>query len=56
MPTTTTAPLSLPRHVPAAARAVLKLLQRIEIGLLDVQLPDGTQVTEPANPPGLTEY
>jgi cyclopropane-fatty-acyl-phospholipid synthase len=44
MPTTTTAPLSLPRHVPAAARAVLKLLQRIEIGLLDVQLPDGTQV------------
>jgi len=44
MPTTTTAPLSLPRGVPAAGRAVLKLLQRIETGLLDVQLPDGTQM------------
>jgi len=44
MPTTTTAALSLPRQMPAGARAVLKLLQRIESGLLDVQLPDGTQM------------
>jgi cyclopropane-fatty-acyl-phospholipid synthase len=44
MPTTTTAPFSLPRHVPASARAVLKLLQRIEHGVLDLQLPDGSQL------------
>ena len=33
----------LPAHTPAAARAVLKLLSRLQVGTLDVQLPSGTQ-------------
>ena len=39
----TTAPLfSLPRGTPAAARTLLKLLQRLRHGSLTVQLPDGS--------------
>jgi cyclopropane-fatty-acyl-phospholipid synthase len=46
--TTTTAPrlaprLALPETAPAPARAVLRLLQSMRHGVLDVQLPDGTQ-------------
>jgi len=33
---------SLPADTPAAARAVFKLLQSLQIGALDVQLPDGS--------------
>ena len=33
--------LSLPDSAPAAARTVFKLLQRLQFGSLDVQLPDG---------------
>ena len=42
---TTTAPQSarrLPDNIPASARAGLKLLQRIQVGSLTVQLPDGS--------------
>jgi cyclopropane-fatty-acyl-phospholipid synthase len=39
----TTAPFSLPQGAPAAARAVLKLLERLATGTLDVQFPDGSQ-------------
>ena len=42
---TTTAPSSsrsLPTNLPAAARTGLKLLQRIQVGSLTVQLPDGS--------------
>ena len=35
---------SLPPTAPAAARAVLGLLQRLQHGTLDLQLPDGTQL------------
>ncbi|MBX9871197.1 MAG: cyclopropane-fatty-acyl-phospholipid synthase family protein [Burkholderiaceae bacterium] len=42
---TTTAPrLVLPRSAPAAARSVLRLLERLRHGTLHLQLPDGTQV------------
>jgi len=41
---TTLAPLSLPSSAPAAARAVLRLMRRLRVGCLDVQLPDGTQM------------
>ena len=34
--------LSLPDSAPASARAVFRLLQRLEQGSLDVQLPDGS--------------
>ena len=41
--TSTRAPsLSIPRGTPAAARTVLKLLQRLRHGSLTLQLPDGT--------------
>lgn len=47
MNTSTTAPdaasFALPASAPAAARAVLRLLQRLQHGTLDVQFPDGTQ-------------
>jgi cyclopropane-fatty-acyl-phospholipid synthase len=33
----------LPAGAPAAARAVFRLLQRLRVGTLDVQLPDGSQ-------------
>jgi cyclopropane-fatty-acyl-phospholipid synthase len=43
--TTTLSPtLSLPASAPAAARAVLRLLRQLQVGSLDLQLPDGTQM------------
>jgi cyclopropane-fatty-acyl-phospholipid synthase len=42
MNTTTLAAARRPSHVPAAARAVLSLLRRLEHGTLDLQLPDGS--------------
>jgi cyclopropane-fatty-acyl-phospholipid synthase len=41
--TTTFAPVSLPADAPAAARSILRLLQRLRVGALDLQMPDGTQ-------------
>jgi cyclopropane-fatty-acyl-phospholipid synthase len=41
---TATASPSLPDSAPAAARQVLRLLQRIQCGQLDLQCPDGTQL------------
>jgi cyclopropane-fatty-acyl-phospholipid synthase len=35
--------IALPRAAPAAARAVLSLLQKLQHGTLDLQLPDGSQ-------------
>jgi cyclopropane-fatty-acyl-phospholipid synthase len=43
MTTTTTASFTLPASAPAAARAIFRLLQGLQRGTLDVQLPDGTQ-------------
>jgi cyclopropane-fatty-acyl-phospholipid synthase len=40
----TTAPRSLPDTAPAAARSLLRLLQRLSIGTLDLQCPDGHQL------------
>ena len=40
----TTATFALPAAAPAAARTVLRLLQRLQIGSLDLQCPDGTQL------------
>jgi cyclopropane-fatty-acyl-phospholipid synthase len=40
--TTLTAPRSLPPTAPAAARAVFRLLARLAVGRLHVQLPDGS--------------
>lgn len=41
---TTTVPLlTLPSSAPAPARAAFRLLDRLEIGSLDLQLPDGSQ-------------
>jgi cyclopropane-fatty-acyl-phospholipid synthase len=43
--TTTLSPsTTLPASAPAAARAVLRLLRQLQIGSLDLQLPDGTQM------------
>lgn len=36
--------LALPPSAPAAARAVFALLRRLQVGTLDVQLPDGSQL------------
>ena len=33
----------LPPSAPAAARAVFAMLRRLQVGTLDVQLPDGSQ-------------
>jgi len=41
--TTLTSSLSLPPSAPAAARAVFAMLRRLQVGTLDVQLPDGSQ-------------
>ena len=41
-PTRHSAATSLPAGAPAAARTVLKLLQRLKHGTLTVQLPDGS--------------
>ena len=43
MSTTTSPPLALPPTAPAAARAAFRLLERLQVGTLDVQLFDGTQ-------------
>ncbi|MFT3953865.1 MAG: cyclopropane-fatty-acyl-phospholipid synthase family protein [Piscinibacter sp.] len=40
--TTTFAPASLPPSAPTTARAVFRLLRRLQRGSLDVQLPDGS--------------
>ena len=37
-------PLALPPSAPAAARALFALLRRLQVGTLDVQLPDGGQI------------
>ena len=42
MNTSTASPLSMPAGAPAAARTVLKLLERLHHGGLNVQLPDGS--------------
>ena len=44
MTTTTASGLSLPSSAPAAARTVFRLLKRLRVGTLDVQLPDGEQL------------
>ena len=41
--TTLGSSLSLPASAPASARAVFALLRRLQVGTLDVQLPDGSQ-------------
>ncbi|GAB4039188.1 MAG: cyclopropane-fatty-acyl-phospholipid synthase family protein [Rubrivivax sp.] len=42
---TTTHPLAFtpPADAPAAARTILRLLQRLQVGTLDLQMPDGSQ-------------
>jgi cyclopropane-fatty-acyl-phospholipid synthase len=42
MNTSTATPFSIPQGTPAAGRAVLQLLQRLQHGSLTLQLPDGT--------------
>jgi cyclopropane-fatty-acyl-phospholipid synthase len=42
MNTTTVPRLTLPRSAPAAARTVLRLLERLQHGTLTLQLPDGS--------------
>ena len=42
--TVTSSPLALPASAPPAARAMFALLRRLQVGTLDVQLPDGGQV------------
>lgn len=42
--TTTTRPLVLPPATPSAARAVLRMLERLQVGSIDLQLPDGSQL------------
>jgi cyclopropane-fatty-acyl-phospholipid synthase len=42
--TTTAPPLVRPASAPAAARAAFRLLARLQIGTLDLQLPDGSQL------------
>ncbi len=42
--TVDTGSLALPHTAPAAARAVFALLRRLQVGTLDVQLPDGSQL------------
>ena len=45
MPTTTTLKTAgLPGSAPAAARAVFKLLEKLQIGSLDLQLPEGSSI------------
>lgn len=42
MNTSTANPFSIPQGTPAAGRAVLKVLQRLQHGSLTLQLPDGS--------------
>ncbi|MGC4078590.1 MAG: cyclopropane-fatty-acyl-phospholipid synthase family protein [Rubrivivax sp.] len=42
MTTTTADAFALPESAPAAARTVFRLLRRLAVGTLDVQLPDGS--------------
>ncbi len=42
--TTSSATLALPPTAPTAARALFALLRRLQVGTLDVQLPDGGQM------------
>ena len=42
MNTTTASPFVMPQDAPAAARTILKLLQKLRHGSLTVQLPDGS--------------
>ena len=42
MNTSTATPFSIPQGTPAAGRAVLQLLQRLQHGSLTLQLPNGT--------------
>jgi cyclopropane-fatty-acyl-phospholipid synthase len=44
MTTSTASPFALPQAAPAAARVVLGMLTRLQVGSLDVQLPDGSQL------------
>jgi len=39
---TTFAPVTLPADAPPAARQILRLLQRLQVGTLDLQMPDGS--------------
>jgi cyclopropane-fatty-acyl-phospholipid synthase len=41
--TTTAPPFALPSSAPATARAAFRLLDRLQTGSLDLQLPDGSQ-------------
>ena len=41
--TSTASALALPPSAPTAARAVFAMLRRLQVGTLDVQLPDGSQ-------------
>jgi cyclopropane-fatty-acyl-phospholipid synthase len=43
MTTTTASAFALPAGAPATARAVFRLMKRLRVGVLDVQLPDGEQ-------------
>ena len=48
-----TAPaFALPETAPASARAIFQLLRRLQLGSLDVQLPDGSQLHFGAAAPG----
>jgi len=47
-----TARFTLPAEAPAAARAVFKLLDRIEHGRIEIHWPDGRHSTHPAYRPG----
>ena len=49
---TTFAPVTLPADAPAAARSILRLLQSLRIGTLDLQMPDGTQARFGESRPG----
>jgi cyclopropane-fatty-acyl-phospholipid synthase len=43
MTTSTATPYALPDTAPPAARAIFRLLRRLRVGTLDLQLPDGSQ-------------
>ena len=49
---TTASTLSLPTSAPASARALFALLRRLQVGTLDVQLPDGGQIRFGSGAPG----